>query len=263
MFATGLCLPGNAVGNGLAGDARLQTIIGLPANDLDAAGIPAQQAVFSRESDWVDFWQAHSSAPAPIVDFSRWQIAAIFLGPRPNPGYHLRVPYAYEIAREQTTYLYYEEVRPKPGAVYAQLIVYAYQILAVPSALRIEFKPVRLTAPEQLARKAIVPQTLPVAALQRPKRPTYAAFLDRKSWEAFWKANAASPPPAVDFDHGIVVGLMQPSDAPAVNLSRVEEQGGTVHVSMVRGPANGERTSLLVVIPRAARVDFGWVEPQL
>jgi hypothetical protein len=262
VLASGLCLSGGAAGNNLAGDTRLQTMIGLPADELDAMGIPAQQTVFSQECDWVAFWKAHSKAPAPLVDFARWQIVAVFLGPKPNPGYGLRIPYAQKVLHEQTTYVYYEEVKPRPGGVYAQVIVYPYEILAVPSAPQIKVKPTRFTAPEPSSSRTVAAQTLPTAALQQPKQSLYRAFLDSESWKAFWKANAASAPPAVDFDHDIVVGLLQPQGAPAVSLSRVEEQGGITRVKLIRGLAD-ECTSLLIVIPRAARVDFGWVESQL
>jgi len=265
MLATGICLSGGAAGTGLAGDARLQTMIRLPTNDLDATGIPAQQTIFSRESDWVDFWNAHSKAPAPLVDFTRWQIAAIFLGPKPNPGHRLHIPYAYQVTHEQTTYVCYEEVQPAPGAMYAQVIVYPYEILAVPSASHIRLKPTRFAVPEQpKSAQTITPRTLPMAGLERPKRPIYEAFLDRESWETFWKTHSASAPPQVDFSQEIVVGLLQPHDAPMVSLARVERQGEAVRVKMTRRPAGSlDQTSLAVVIPRVARVDFGWVESQL
>jgi hypothetical protein len=263
VLATGTCLSGGAAGRGPAGGARLQTVIGLPSDALDASGIPAQQTVFSCESDWVDFWKAHSSAPAPLVDFGRWQIAAIFLGPRPNPGYRLRVLYAYETAGGQTC-VYYQEAKPRPGAMYAQVIVYPYEICAVPSAPHVDFMPTEAASPEQPKPvEVITPRVLPAAALRPPERPTFEAFLDRKSWETFWQAHSASAAPEVDFSKEIVVGLLQPQRAPAVSLARVERQGDALRAKMSRGPAGGDGTSLLIAIPRTARVDFGWVEPQL
>ena len=249
-----------AAGRGLSGVAHLQTMIGLPTNGLDATGIPAQQVVFSRENDWVGFWKAHSSAPAPLVDFARWQVVAVFLGPKPSPGYGLRIVDATETP--SGTQVTYRQFVPAPGMMYAQVIVYPYDVVAIPAGKTVSFaNPPPREREKPGPTQPVQARVLDAGGLAMPREARHLAFADRESWEAFWRGYCASAPPVVDFSRQIVVGAAQPSGG--LEFAAADKQGHAIRIRLKRAPAGLDLKWVLVAVARAPRVDLGWEESQL
>jgi hypothetical protein len=250
-------LGGRAFGQSSAAPGAPEPMIGLPTTGLEAGDIPAQQAVFSREQDWLEFWKAHSKAPAPLVDFSHWQIAAVFLGQKPNPGYGVHIILAVRRADEIT--ISYTESRPAPGMMYAQMIVYPYDLVAVPAGARITFQLAR-TGPAQKSQAAEAPvRALDMTGFSPPTQARYVAFTDEAQWDAFWRSHGRCPAPKVAFQEEMVIGLLQPDDAPAVRLAGAQKVDNEVRLKLVSGsPEAGGLRSFLAVVPRANRVDLAW-----
>jgi len=256
-LATTMCLSHwSASGGSSPANARAETMIGLPVNDLSVRDMGAKQLVFSEEQDWLSFWNGHSQAPAPLVDFSRWRIAAVLLGPRPNPGYGVRFKSA--TVSEGRIALDFVELLPDPNLMYAQMIVYPFDVVAIPVGQPVDFiKEVRQRGKPRPAEQ-VQSRVLDTAGLSPPAEQQYVLFADADPFAAFWRSHSKSSTPQVDLQQTLVAGLLLPETAPEVRLVRVEQTGDEVRVKMARGAMGPGRKSLLVVVPRAKRVDFGW-----
>jgi hypothetical protein len=71
------------------------------------------QRLISDEKSWLALWKSLSKNPAPVIDFSRQQVAAIFPGPRSSGGYSLEITEAQ--VTEAFILVQYREIAPPPG----------------------------------------------------------------------------------------------------------------------------------------------------
>ena len=153
----------------------------------------------------------------------------------------------------------YTESRPAPGMMYAQMIVYPYDLVAVPAGARITFQLAR-TGPAQKSQAAEAPvRALDMTGFSPPTQARYVAFTDEAQWDAFWRSHGRCPAPKVAFQEEMVIGLLQPDDAPAVRLAGAQKVDNEVRLKLVSGsPEAGGLRSFLAVVPRANRVDLAW-----
>jgi len=235
-------------------------IIGLPRFGFKAAGAPAGQYAFTAEREWTRFWSRYSGEPAPRVDFSQWQVVAILLGERPNPGYAVEVmDYAVEGGK---VVVHYQEVAPAPGSVWTQVISYPADVVAVPAG-----RPVCFVCAG--GRRSLMPpvardlgyRALDLTGLSAAIGEQFLAFTGEAAWQQFWSREGRGRPPAVDFAGGYmaagVVGLQSRS---GVTVSGAQRAGDRITVTLGPGGPGctdgpGQR-SVVLVLPRAPRVDF-------
>jgi protease stability complex PrcB-like protein len=99
----------------------------------------ARQASARNADEWSKLWTSHAGARArPNVDFSKEVVAAVFLGSRPTAGYGVEIVRA----RQDGVALVvsYEETRPSPDSVAAQVLTSPYHIVAVPKGSTTDVK---------------------------------------------------------------------------------------------------------------------------
>ena len=91
------------------------------------------------KGDWLSTWKSVSKEPAPEIDFSRYEIVAVFLGVRPTGGY---LPEIAEITRtESAIVVRYREKAPAPGRTPPEGQTSPFALRAIPrSALPVRFE---------------------------------------------------------------------------------------------------------------------------
>lgn len=106
------------------------------------------QTLTVRDADgWARFWQQHKAymlpAPAqPTVDFSRDELLAVALGPRPNGCWGVAITEVRDSAGERL--VRYRVAEPAPGAICTQAVVHPVHVVAAPaSRLPVRFEAVR------------------------------------------------------------------------------------------------------------------------
>jgi hypothetical protein len=91
----------------------------------------AREAVAQSEAEWAEIWKMHEPArPAPRVDFAAVTVVAVFLGSRPTAGYAVEIVAAKIEGGELV--VEYEERRPAPGTMTAQVLTSPAHIVSVP-----------------------------------------------------------------------------------------------------------------------------------
>ena len=88
---------------------------------------------------WAGLWATFTKEPAPPVDFSRFQIIGIFLGPRPTGGYRAEIV---ELRPTETSLLVrYQETSPAAGVSAPEGATAPYTLRQIPrSDLPIRFE---------------------------------------------------------------------------------------------------------------------------
>jgi hypothetical protein len=92
--------------------------------------VPAGRYIFNNREEWSGFWSRYHEAPAPVLDLQNFTLAVVFLGRKPNPGYSVEIVNAAECRNRITIEVI--EYLPSPGMMYAQVIVYPYDVVLIP-----------------------------------------------------------------------------------------------------------------------------------
>jgi hypothetical protein len=93
----------------------------------------ARQVVATSAEQFAALWRAHSSKPAPAVDFSEESVVAVFLGTRRTAGYTVEIV---SVSHDQSgTLVRYREQGPPAGGITAQVLTFPYVIAAVRKVL--------------------------------------------------------------------------------------------------------------------------------
>lgn len=93
-----------------------------------------QTGVIRDQTNWEQFWLRHSGGktPAPIVDFGKEMVVAVYLGGRPTGGYAVKVVKIEETAKNLV--VNYEEQRPGARCFVTQATTSPFQIVRLPRA---------------------------------------------------------------------------------------------------------------------------------
>jgi hypothetical protein len=94
----------------------------------------SRQVVVRTAEEWRALWAAHSSQPAPSVDFSRSVVVGVFLGSRPTAGFRVEITGA--TAQGGQAVVRFVEHRPAPDALLAQIITAPFHLVVLPASLR-------------------------------------------------------------------------------------------------------------------------------
>jgi hypothetical protein len=89
-----------------------------------------RQVVVRSAGEWQALWREHSAQPAPAVDFSRFMIAALFVGSRPTAGFSVEITSV--TTTNSDTILDYVERQPPSDAITAQVITSPFHIVRIP-----------------------------------------------------------------------------------------------------------------------------------
>jgi len=93
----------------------------------------ARQVVVRTEAEWTKLWQQHTpDRTRPAVDFSKEMIVGVFMGSRPTAGYNISIVSTF--TKDGSVLVRYEESRPRPGAITAQVLTFPYHLVAIPKA---------------------------------------------------------------------------------------------------------------------------------
>lgn len=99
------------------------------AQGFDSRISERTEIVVRAQDEWLGLWQAHSSQPAPPVDFSRSVVVGVFLGSRPTAGYQVEIT---AIATDGgVTMVDYVERRPARGSLVAQVLTAPFHLVSV------------------------------------------------------------------------------------------------------------------------------------
>ncbi|MFA6002937.1 MAG: protease complex subunit PrcB family protein [Elusimicrobiota bacterium] len=77
-------------------------------------GVPAGTFTISDDKKWRELWASISASPAPGLDFSQQQVAAVFLGHRPTGGFQVEISPDISVHAEAVI-IRYREISPAPG----------------------------------------------------------------------------------------------------------------------------------------------------
>jgi hypothetical protein len=109
--------------------------------------IPAQEVVFRTEGEWTTFWKQYGEQSPPVVDFTRMNVAAVFLGPS-APGHTLMIQRMTYDGASRRTVVFVTEVIPEPKGPSISIDVYPSAIVQFPARPGgIVFERVRKRAP--------------------------------------------------------------------------------------------------------------------
>lgn len=91
-------------------------------------------AVVGTPGAWAELWFAHiaplaPAPPPPAIDFSSRMVVGVFLGPRPNACYAVRIDDI--VSAADRVLVYFSERRPQPGEFCAQVITTPAHIVSV------------------------------------------------------------------------------------------------------------------------------------
>lgn len=99
----------------------------LNISTLKPNNVPFQNIIFSSNEDWNQFWAKYNLGNEPKIDFSKYYVAGVFLGERPNPGFGAEIKGIKKI--NGYIQINYVEYLPNPLYDYAQVIVYPYELV--------------------------------------------------------------------------------------------------------------------------------------
>jgi hypothetical protein len=90
-----------------------------------------RQVVARTAAEWAALWRQHApDRPQPKVDLTSEMVVGLFLGSRPSSGFAIE---AAGTRQEQgALVVQYRESSPPPGLLSAQVLTFAYSIVAVP-----------------------------------------------------------------------------------------------------------------------------------
>jgi hypothetical protein len=94
--------------------------------------IQSQERVFTDSETWRAFWSSYQESEVPNVDFRKYQVAAVFLGAKPNPGYGVEIKKIIYNPRKKLTVIHVVESLPAPEMSYLALLVYPSDIVVFP-----------------------------------------------------------------------------------------------------------------------------------
>ena len=122
-----------ATGNGFSSDSESEnpltlTPVKIPA--VNSRSVPAGQYVFKNSQEWSLFWSKYHVTPLPDIDLEESTLLAVFLGRKPHAGYSVGIAGAAERGDEIVVDVV--EYLPAPGMMYAQMIVYPYDMSLIP-----------------------------------------------------------------------------------------------------------------------------------
>ncbi len=90
-----------------------------------------KQAAAQTDAEWAALWKLHAGDKAlPKVDLKARTVVAVFLGTRTSAGYSVEITAAY--SKNGTLIVEWEERRPAPGTVSAQIITSPALIATIP-----------------------------------------------------------------------------------------------------------------------------------
>ncbi|MDD5656321.1 MAG: protease complex subunit PrcB family protein [Elusimicrobia bacterium] len=94
----------------------------------------------SDRAEWAALWSDCCAGPVPAVDFSRWRVAAVFLGRRPTGGYRVKIDARPETGASDVA-VRYREIAPEPGRTPPEGATAPYAMTLLPrSELPIRFQ---------------------------------------------------------------------------------------------------------------------------
>jgi hypothetical protein len=93
----------------------------------------ARQVVVRTEAEWTKLWQQHGpDRTMPAVDFSKEMVVGVFMGSRPTAGYNISIVSTF--AKDGSVLVRYQESRPRPGMMTAQVLTFPYHLVAIQKA---------------------------------------------------------------------------------------------------------------------------------
>lgn len=93
------------------------------------------------ESAWKALWARHSpDQPAPAVDFSREQVAAVFLGAQQTGGYSVGIELMNDPLETSRLVVFYQAVPPSRRGIVATAIAYPFAIVKTRRASAVTFE---------------------------------------------------------------------------------------------------------------------------
>jgi hypothetical protein len=109
------------------------------ARGADSQITQPREVVVRSADEWRALWSDHSAERAPVIEFSRFTVAGVFLGTRPTAGYGVEIV---RVRNEGTlTTVEYRETRPSPDVLAAQALTTPFQLVRIPRATgTIEFR---------------------------------------------------------------------------------------------------------------------------
>ena len=101
----------------------------------------ASQTVIDNQEGWINLWQQHTSdtepsPPVPQVDFTNYNVVAVFAGEKSTGGYSVEI-LTVETRNFQTKDLpslviVVEYRQPKPGDFVTEAMTYPYHMIKIP-----------------------------------------------------------------------------------------------------------------------------------
>jgi len=233
------------------------TIMGLPAYGLRVGTVTPGVFTFATREEWVKFWSSHRDGqiPAPEVDFSSWTIVGIFRGSRPNRGYGVEVTGGRTAGGELV--LSVTDWLPDPTAGYSALVVYPFDIVAVPAGYRVKLTEERHQRGPNVPEKELPLTLVPAVQVRASTASQYVLFTDAQMWQRFWQAQGQAQPPAVDFGSNAVAGVL--NDPAVRGAARAVRKGGAVRleIEVTATPSTPRPAStVLCLVPAAQRISF-------
>lgn len=104
------------------------------AEGINSGISESRQVTVRTLQEWRTLWSAHSSEPAPQVDFSRSLAVGVFLGSRPTAGF--RVEITRVTIEGDRAVVQFVERRPEPDAILGQVITAPFHVVTLPSVVR-------------------------------------------------------------------------------------------------------------------------------
>lgn len=90
-----------------------------------------QQSVARTAAEWQTLWSQHVlGRPAPVVDFTKQMVVAVFLGSRSSSGYAVQITGVRKDGN--TLVVQWAERKPEPGMMAAQVMTAPSHIATVP-----------------------------------------------------------------------------------------------------------------------------------
>lgn len=105
---------------------------------LDIHGIMSnirqqRQVVVRNIEEWKQLWREHAaSSRAPVVDFSRYDVVAVFAGAKPTGGYEVRIDAVRVDAKKKEAVVEATLLKPARGTVTMQVFTFPFAMRAVP-----------------------------------------------------------------------------------------------------------------------------------
>jgi hypothetical protein len=121
------------------------------ARGTDSGYQSASQMTIDNSERWIGFWQLHTCnteppPPVPQVDFSRYNVVAVFAGEKPTGGYSVEILSA-ETSSSQTTdrsslVITVQYRQPGAGEFVTEALTYPYHMIRIPKidANKVVFK---------------------------------------------------------------------------------------------------------------------------